>query len=716
MTKRSAHFSLVLSLLFTVQLFAQLERKYPSGDIDMSQHSIQPIRLQKMQFNKPHESQEHPIQSYRTLSGGLLTMNSDLQVTSKRIPTTNNPSIWSTGRFISSSASRKYTGVERTEIFLSEAIKRYNLDISMDVLHLVDVRHHPRTRRSRYQYRIGGIPVWGSEITVHTQASQFHLTGTLHPLPPTDNLVPVLTKDDTWEIIEQDLARASIRITGASRKKQHEHLFGEDVIELVLFPNKESLELVWHVSIHPNLASRWEYFVDAIDGQIIQKYESLCKLHDPPLVDGKSEGNGIDLNGTARTLQTWQVGAVHILMDASQGMFRPDLSNMPEDPVGVILTLDAENTFPGSDDFTFRDLISNSTAWSNPVAVSAHTNAEEAFSYFENTFERISINGQGGNIFSLINVVDEEGQDMDNAFWNGVAIFYGKGKQAFTSPLARSLDVAAHELAHGVIQTTANLTYQGESGALNESFADVFATMIDRSNWQIGEDIVNTTIFRTGALRDLSNPHNGGSRVGDPGYQPQVYTERFTGREDNGGVHINSGIPNHAFFLFAQSVGKDVAEQIYYTVLDEYLTKSSQFVDLRIAVVTESRLRFGENSSVHNAAKAAFDAVGILGETGGNYTEDVEENPGEDFILVTDEDFSAIRLIDETGQSLASDPITTVGPLSRPSVTDDGEIMVYVAQDKTIQYIQFDWEAREFSRGVLEENPIWHNAAISKDG
>ena len=85
-------------------------------------------------------------------------------------------------------------------------------------------------------------------------------------------------------------------------------------------------------------------------------------------------------------------------------------------------------------------------------------------------------------------------------------MFYGNGKNAFSSPLAKAQDVGGHEMSHGVIQNTANLEYVNQSGALNESFADVFGAMIDRNDWKMGEDIVNTSVFPSGALRDLEDP------------------------------------------------------------------------------------------------------------------------------------------------------------------------------------------------------------------
>ena len=89
---------------------------------------------------------------------------------------------------------------------------------------------------------------------------------------------------------------------------------------------------------------------------------------------------------------------------------------------------------------------------------------------------------------------------MDNAFWNGYEMFYGNGIEAFNSPLAKALDVAGHEMSHGVIQNTANLEYISQSGALNESFADIFGAMIDRDDWKMGEDELisnGKTLFKT---------------------------------------------------------------------------------------------------------------------------------------------------------------------------------------------------------------------------
>jgi hypothetical protein len=311
---------------------------------------------------------------------------------------------------------------------------------------------------------------------------------------------------------------------------------------------------------------------------------------------------------------------------------------------------------------------------------------------------------------------------MDNAYWNGSAMFYGNGDQAFIFPLAKALDVAGHELSHGVIQNTANLEYVGQSGALNESYADVFGAMIDRNDWQIGEDVSNPSIFPTGALRDMLNPHNGGNSPSDPGWQPAHMSEfrnlPNTPDGDNGGVHVNSGIPNRAFALLANSIGKDKAEQIYYKALRDYLVKSSQFIDMRNAAEKAASDIHGASSAEVTAVRTAFDGVGIGAGQGGDHQGDIQVNAGDDFIIATDETESALYWIppDNPNQFVQ---LNIPAPLSRPSFTDDGSACVYVDQENNMIVVTFDWTSGlDYNASYLENNPqgIWRNIVVSKDG
>ncbi|MBK6822985.1 MAG: M4 family metallopeptidase [Saprospiraceae bacterium] len=299
---------------------------------------------------------------------------------------------------------------------------------------------------------------------------------------------------------------------------------------------------------------------------MLKAHSNVCNLVHNHLEDklagplGSEPASGKDLFDITRNFNVWKEGSTYYLVDASRGMFIPNQSKMPADPVGGILTLDARNTSPSLSNFSVDLVRSSNNTWSDKLSISSQYNSMKAYEYFLNTFGRNSINGSGGTIVSIINVADDNGRSMDNAFWNGEAMFYGNG-DAFFTKLAKSLDVGGHEMSHGVVQNTANLKYENESGALNESFADIFGAMIDRDDWKMGEDVVIKSFFPSGALRDLSNPHNGGTSRSQIYFQPNHVSEQYKGTEDNGGVHINSGIPNYAYYLFVQELKKIRTEE-----------------------------------------------------------------------------------------------------------------------------------------------------------
>ncbi|MCB9279359.1 MAG: M4 family metallopeptidase [Lewinellaceae bacterium] len=595
----------------------------------------------------------------------------------------------------------------------------------------------------RFMQSSRGVPVYGGELTVHLQPEgRFLVLGRSWPSSKLEDLTPALSQAKAVEKAFADVRGhtpvRSLAIPGIGVTKAPV----TDARLVIYHPEEQPAgeRLAWELHIVPNLTAHWAYFIDAETGEVLRSYSELCQIDGhahagnpaktaadrpesaiskelpaflPP--DGPKTATATDLKGVSRSINTYEFQGGFYLIDASRSMYSAAGSQMPNDPAGVIWTVDAQNNSPQQDNFDVIHVTSGNNSWTNKTAVSAHYNAGLAYTYYKNTFSRNSINGQGGNIISLINVTDENDLSMGNAFWDGQFMYYGNGDQSFSAPLAKADDVAGHELTHGVIQNTANLDYQGESGALNESFADIFGAMIDRDDWKMGEDVVNTAVFPTGALRDLSNPHNGGSGLSSPSWQPDKLSEKYTGSQDNGGVHINSGITNKAYYLFATAIGKDKAEQVYYEALDKYLVRSSKFIDARIAVIAAAQAKYG--SSAAQAAGAAFDAVQIFGNQGGggSYQDDLDPNVGLDYILLTNANKSLLRIIDPSGANIAN-PLTDLGPLSRPSITDDGTIIVYVSQNKTLEAIVIDWNTPTAQGVQLSSEPIWRNAAISKDG
>lgn len=551
------------------------------------------------------------------------------------------------------------------------------------------------------QQTIDSIPVWGSEMRVHFDRNGFsqHLHGTVFEVDPS------LSIDDA---ISADSARAIAAQYLASRLELREAPYTENT-ERVIFPERTPpwrLRSCWHVTAYPDMLHRWEVFVECARGEVVFAYDNTHR-------DGPATAQATDLHGQQRTINTYQLRGTYYLLDTSRPMYNPQQSQLPDRPVGAILTISANNT----DLKNITHITSPTNTWSDPTAVSAHVNAGIAYEYYRTTHGRNSLDGSGGTIFSVIHVTDND-RPMDNAYWNGKVMAYGDGNVAFR-PLARGLDVAAHELTHGVIEHTANLQYLSQSGAINESMADVFAMMVDRDDWLVGEDVVNPTYFPSGALRSFIDPHNGGTRPRDRGWQPRHMSEYQqlpeTPEGDNGGVHVNSGIPNHACYLIAQQIGRDKTERIYYRALTTYLRRTSQFLDLRRSIIQAARDLYG-NGPEASAAAQAFDAVGITdGGGSGSSPHDYQPVPGTDRLLVYSPMTGALYVFDDANNPRTPRQVSTqVGIFSRPSVTDDGSVCLFVAADNTFRACLL--ASQTIQEQVLDANPVWRSIAISPDG
>ncbi|GAA4413444.1 hypothetical protein GCM10023187_41740 [Nibrella viscosa] len=553
----------------------------------------------------------------------------------------------------------------------------------------------------RMKQTYAGVPVYGGEIMLHlTNGAVTLLNGRYHAV---QNIAtrPRLKVSEAADYAFRDV-----------RKQSVVRSFGDNILqmkpsegELFVYPVSETkTTLAWQITVRPNMLERWQYIIDAQTGEVLDKHNHTCG------VERTVRASGRDLNGVMQSFSTYQHNGSYYLIDATQTMFNNKTSVMPNEPVGAIWTIDAANTF--GDNVKIRHVMSaNNTNW-NATAVSAHYNAGLAYEYYRKTFNRNSLNGKGGNIISVINMADDDGKGMDNAYWNGKFMAYGNGRVGF-KPLAGSLDVAGHEMTHGVVENTANLEYKGQSGAINESMADVFGVLIDRDDWTIGEDVVKTSVFPSGALRSMSNPNQGGK--GTRGYQPKTMSEYVSTTDDNGGVHTNSGIPNYAFYLFASNIGKDKAEKVYYRALSTYLTRTSKFIDLRLAVVRAATDLYGASSAEANAAKGAFDAVGIL-ESSGTPTEKTPDVPvaqGADLLLLYGSQDNKLYSTTITTGTPKFDLKTASGLKHRPSVSDDGKYAYYVTPDKKIRAVNLTGIPAET---IISSETIWDNAAISKDG
>lgn len=249
----------------------------------------------------------------------------------------------------------------------------------------------------------------------------------------------------------------------------------------------------------------------------------------------------------------------------------------------------------------------------------AYAGLGATFELYLKAYGRASIDGSGLPLDATVHF----GEGYDNAFWNGEQMVFGDGDGEVFLDFTIPVDVIGHELTHGVTQHTANLTYFGQPGALNESVSDVFGSLIKQytlgqtaaeADWLVGAGLLAPRVTGT-ALRSMKAP---GTAYDDDvlGKDPQPATMAGyvkTGR-DNGGVHINSGIPNHAFYLLATALGGHAWEragQIWYDVLTGgELSAQASFEDFAKLTVAAARARYREGAE-HRAVAKAWQQVGV---------------------------------------------------------------------------------------------------------
>jgi Zn-dependent metalloprotease len=260
------------------------------------------------------------------------------------------------------------------------------------------------------------------------------------------------------------------------------------------------------------------------------------------------------------------------------------------------------------------------------VAVNeAYDGSGITYDMFYEAFARNSIDNQGLRLDSTVHY----NVGYDNAFWNGQQMVYGDGDenlpeaQRLFNRFTIALDVIGHELTHGVTQYEANLVYWEQPGALNESMSDVFGSLVkqyqrqetaDQANWIIGEGLFTSNVNGVG-IRSMKEP---GTAYNDPvlGKDPQPghMNDYVKTIEDNGGVHINSGIPNRAFYVTAVELGGfawEKAGQIWYKTLTEKLTERSTFQQAADLTFEAAGELYGTGSVEQNAVKKGWSEVGI---------------------------------------------------------------------------------------------------------
>ncbi len=426
----------------------------------------------------------------------------------------------------------------------------------------------------RLQEVYRGIPVYGSVQTVHAKNANTVISFM-------GQVIPNIHLDKFASIKHISSSQAIAYVDKQFDVKKYLH---EPTAQLYVYPHNQQYVYAYLVkvtSLSPQ-PSVWQYFVDASNGKILHRVNTLDEL----------TGKGKGINGTTKTFETSKKGNLYYLNDLTRH----------------ISTYDSNHADENSSEITGKMVSSKDNYFTDPAAVDAHVNAEKTFNFYQKNFQRKSFDGSGKPIKSYVHI----GTNWNNAAWDGQEMIYGDGDGKLFTFLPGGLDVVAHELTHAVTQYTANLEYELEPGALNESMSDIMAAMIDNDDWVMGEDVY--TPKKSGdALRSLADPKKYG--------QPDKYEDRYLGLEDNGGVHVNSGINSKAAYLIAAGgthggvkvtgIGRPKTAAIYYRALTLYLTPVSDFAAMRDAAIQAATDLYGANSKAVTTVKNAYDAIGV---------------------------------------------------------------------------------------------------------
>jgi Zn-dependent metalloprotease/chitodextrinase len=417
--------------------------------------------------------------------------------------------------------------------------------------------------------------------------------------------------------------------------------YTKPVGELVLFPiadeevkkGESNLRLAYKFDIYAtNPVSRGDLYIDAVTG-ITLFYNATIK-HLGEYSHGKSSPKSenvlpkknsflVAANADTRysgtqSIQTTLSGSSYILSDATRGL-GVNTYNMKKGTsyTAAVNFTDADNNWTAAE--------FNNTNKDNG-ALDAHWGAEKTYDYWSTVHGRNSYNNAGAAIKSYVHYSSA----YNNAYWDGSVMTYGDGSGVGGFNVLTSLDVAGHEIGHAVCTNTANLTYQKESGAMNEAFSDIWGACVEyfaapnKQKWLIGEDIE----MRTGhlSLRSMSNPKTE--------LQPDTYGGTYwktvsctpTSTNDYCGVHTNSGVLNHWFYILTEGktgtndigssynvtgIGIDKAAKIAFRTESIYLTANSTYANARTYGIQAATDLYGANSAEVIATTNAFYAVGI---------------------------------------------------------------------------------------------------------
>lgn len=412
--------------------------------------------------------------------------------------------------------------------------------------------------------------------------------------------------------------------------------------ELVFVENTKSPDadrlgrraLAWKFDIFAQQPmSRAYVYVDARSGEIVAHHS---RIHEADPVKGtfQTRHSGVRQSITERVKDA--SGKVeYTTVDYTRGQGIVTVDAYGEDGFDAQGNLDVGNFLDQNNNWTRAEW---KNQYNDDVALDVHWGMQQVFDYWKNVRGRNSYDGQGAPIYNFVHYsdeVDKQGNHIpiDNAFWNGSFMGYGDGNTKFKQVVA--LDVVAHEMAHAVCQTTAGLQYQSESGAINEALSDIWGAVIEKwtptatedaptkQTWLIGEEIM----LSGAALRSMSDPKSLNQPAYYKGHNWYHATPPYDRKNDYGGVHYNSGVMNHWFYILSvgksgtneggrgynvTGIGMDKAANIVWRAENVYLTPNSNYADAATYTIQAAKDLYGATSAEATAVSKAWEAVGVM--------------------------------------------------------------------------------------------------------
>ena len=510
--------------------------------------------------------------------------------------------------------------VSRANVLLGadtgNAVRRANGDVFAARGSVVDA---DGTEHVRFQRSFRGLPVIGGDFVMHSRNGK---------LRNVSQSLKSVARPDLTALVGRDEAIVEAGAHFGSR------FFGAPSSRMVVYARGASPVLAHEVVFKGIKADQTEtemhYFVDARSGRILDQWDTVYTAQPGP--GGGSSCNGATAaSGSGRTitsgtviLNTTKCGNSFRLVDSTRGGGATHNMSMKTVGMGAVFT--------GTSNVWGNFLVNNAQT----AAADAHYGVATTWDYFKNVHGRLGIGNDGVGAISRVHY----GRNYANASWSDscFCMTFGDGDNGATIFPLVALDIAGHEMSHGVTSRSANLIYSGESGGLNESTSDIFGTMVeyyannanDPADYVMGEELFPNNANMSQAIRWMFKPSLDGASA-------DCYSSSVGGL----GVHYSSGVGNHFFYLLAEGavvpagfgagswanltpsslvcngntslagIGRTAASKIWYRALTRYMTSNTNYAGARVATLNAAADLYDSGSPQYNAVAAAWSAVSV---------------------------------------------------------------------------------------------------------